>query len=89
MTLQLFSGSEHQMKEVGLSVIVHEIRRDMIAIVPELCTRLAAARRYYQISRHTHQRTLTQDIDTIAQELTGSALIALPCLDEPEPVATA
>jgi hypothetical protein len=89
MTLQLFTGSEHQMKEVGLNLIVHEIRRDVIAIVPELCARLAAARRHYQISRHTHQRTLAQDIDTIAHELTGSALIPLPCLDEPDPIATA
>ena len=84
LTLQLFKGSEQRLKEVGLQCIVHEIRRDMIDMVPELCARLASARRYYQISRHTHQRTLAQDIDSIAQELTGSALIALPCLDEPD-----
>jgi hypothetical protein len=87
ITLQLLYGSEHQMKEVGLSVIVHEIRRDMIAIVPELCSRLATARRYYQISRHNHTRTLTKDIEAIAQELAGSALVPLPCFEDPEPVA--
>jgi hypothetical protein len=53
----------------------------MIAMVPELCTRLEGARRYYQLSRHTHQRTLAQHIDGIARELAGSALIPLPCLD--------
>ena len=88
-TLQLFKGSEQKLKEVGLHYIVHEIRRDMIAMVPALCVRLAQARRYYQISRHTHQRALAQDIDAIARELTGSALIPLPCLDEPDPIATA
>lgn len=88
-TLQLFQGSEQKLQEVGLHVIVHEIRRDMIAMAPKLCARLANARRYYQISRHTHQRTLTQDIDAIARELTGSALIPLPCLDEPERLAGA
>lgn len=86
VTLQLFKGSETKLKEIGLHGIVHEIRRDMIAMVPELCDRLATARHFYQISRHTHQRTLAQDIETIAQEATGSALIPLPCLDEPEPV---
>jgi len=88
-TLQLFKGSEQKLKEVGLHYIVHEIRRDMIAMVPALCVRLAQARRYYQISRHTHQRALAQDIDAIARELTGSALIPLPCLDEPDPIASA
>jgi len=88
-TLQLFKGSEQKLKEVGLHYIVHEIRRDLIAMVPALCVRLAQARRYYQISRHTHQRALAQDIDAIARELTGSALIPLPCLDEPDPIATA
>jgi hypothetical protein len=88
-TLQLFKGSEQKLKAVGLHYIVHEIRRDMIAMVPALCIRLAQARRYYQLSRHTHQRALAQDIDAIARELTGSALIPLPCLDEPDPIATA
>jgi hypothetical protein len=89
LTLQLFKGSEQKLKEVGLHYIVHEIRRDMIAMVPELCERLASAQRHYQLSRYTHQRPLAHDIDAIARELTGSALIPLSCLDEPDPIATA
>jgi hypothetical protein len=87
-TLQLFKGSEQKLQEIGLRCIVHEIRRDMIAMVPELCARMAEVRRFYQISRHTHQRALAQDVDTVTQELTGSALIPLPCLDDPDPAAT-
>jgi hypothetical protein len=67
--------------QVGISGVIHEIRRTMIAMVPELCTRLEGARRYYQLSRHTHQRTLAQHIDAIARDLAGSALVPLPCLD--------
>jgi len=89
LTLQLFRGSEQKLQEVGLRGIVHEIRRDMIAMVPELCSRLAEARRYYQISRHVQQRSLAQEIDAIARDLTGSALIPLPVLDEPEHAAEA
>jgi hypothetical protein len=89
LTLQLFKGSEVLLQEIGLHGIVHEIRRDMIAMVPELCARLTNARHVYQISRHTHQRTLAQDIETIAQEATGSILIPLPCFDEPDPAASA
>ncbi|MEJ0071794.1 MAG: hypothetical protein WDO24_27180 [Pseudomonadota bacterium] len=87
LTLQLFAGFAQTLQQIGLHGIVHEIRRDMIALVPELCTRLADARRYYQISRHTHQRALAQDIDALARELAGSALVPLPCLEDPEPVA--
>jgi hypothetical protein len=89
LTLQLFQGSAQTLQQVGLHGIVHEIRRDMIAMVPELCARLSDARRYYQISRHTHQRALAQDIDALARELTGSALVPLPCLEDPELVAGA
>ena len=88
-TLQLFKGSETKLREIGLSAIVHEIRRDMIALVPDLLTRLEDARRDYQISRHTHRRSLAGDIEAIARELTGSALIPLPCFEEPEPAAGA
>jgi hypothetical protein len=87
MTLQLFKGSERELREIGIKGIVHEIRRDMITNVTELCTRLEGARRDYQISRHTHRRTLAQDVDVIANELTGSALISLPCIDEPDPAS--
>ena len=86
-TLQLFKGSERKLREIGLDAIVHEIRRDMIAQVPDLCTRLEDARRDYQISRHTHRRSLARDIERIARELTGSALISLPCIEEPDTVS--
>ncbi|MBI3513088.1 MAG: hypothetical protein HY060_03350 [Proteobacteria bacterium] len=86
-TLQLFKGSERKLREIGIGAIVHEIRRDMIAEVPDLCTRLEDARRDYQISRHTHQRSLARDIERIARELTGTALIPLPCIEEPDTVA--
>jgi hypothetical protein len=81
LTLQLFRGSERLLETIGLSGIVHEIRRDLIAMVPEVCARLEGARRYYQLSRHTHQRGLAHHIDRIAQELAGSALVPLPCLE--------
>jgi hypothetical protein len=87
MTLQLFHGPEAVLRKVGLSGIVHEIRRDLIAVVPEVCARLEEARRYYQLSRHTHQRGLSKHIDRIAQDLTGSALVPLPCLDMPDPLS--
>ena len=84
--VQLFKGAEGELHWRS-DAFVHEIRRDLIARVPELYSRLEAARRSYQISRHTHQRTLVQDVDAIAEELVGSALVALPCHEEPEPAA--
>src|SRR5258708_4786471 len=88
-TLQLFKGADGALDWRGAEGFVHEIRRDLIARVPELHTRLEDARRAYQISRHTHQRTLVQDVDAIAGELTGSALMPLPCYEEPDPVTGA
>ncbi len=85
MTLQLFKGSERELREIGLKGIVHEIRRDRIDAVPELCARLADARRDFQISRHTRGRTLAQYVDAIAEELAGRALVSLPCIEEPDP----
>jgi hypothetical protein len=82
VTLQFFRGSEAELREIGIRGVVHEIRRDLIASPPELCARLAEARRAYQISRHTHQRTLVQDVDTLVTELTGRVLVSLPCYDE-------
>ncbi len=89
MTLQLFKGSERDIQEIGIKGIVHEIRRDQITNVGQLCARLEAARREYQIARHTHRRTLGQEIETIARELTGRALLPLPCLEEPDPITSA
>jgi hypothetical protein len=84
-TLQLFRGAEGAL-HWRADAFVHEIRRDLIARVPELHVRLEDARRAFQISRHTHQRTLVQDVDAITDELAGSALVALPCYEEPDPV---
>jgi hypothetical protein len=84
MTLQLFRGSERELREIGIEGIVHEIRRDLITNVVELSARLETARRNFQISRHTRQRTLAQDVDAIAHELTGAALVSLPCLEDPD-----
>jgi hypothetical protein len=81
VTVPLIQGQVGTLPKVGVDGVIHEIRRTMIAMVPELCTRLEGARRYYQLSRHTHQRTLAQHIDGIARELAGSALVPLPCLD--------
>jgi hypothetical protein len=89
VTLQLFKGSERELREIGIAGIVHEIRRDLIADVAALCARLEDARRQFQIARHTHRRTLAQDVDVIAHELIGSALLSLPCHDDPDPVASA
>ncbi len=83
LTLQLFTGSERDLQTIGISGVVDEIRRYVIADVPTLCTRLAEARRSYQIARHTHRRTLVQDIDAVLGELSGGALVSLPCWDDP------
>ena len=37
MTLQLFHGPEGVLHKIGLSGIVNEIRRDLIAMVPLAC----------------------------------------------------
>jgi hypothetical protein len=84
LAVQLFKGSDQELRAIDVSGVVHELRRDLITNVAELCTRLEAARHHYQIARHTHRRTLAQDVDAIAQELSGSALIALTCFDEPD-----
>jgi len=86
LTLQLFRGSEHLLSRVGVSGIVDEIRRDIITDVAALCARLEDARARYQVVRHTHGRTLVQDVDTIAHELSGGVLVPLPCLEEPDAV---
>jgi hypothetical protein len=85
LTVQLFKGSDQELRAIDVSGIVHEIRRDLISDVAALCTRLETARHQYQIARHTHRRTLAQDVEEIVDELTGRALIALPCFDEPDP----
>jgi len=86
LAVQLFKGSEQDLRAIDVAGIVHELRRDLITDVVELCTRLEDARRRYQIARHTRQRMLAQDVELITQELAGSALIPLPCFDEPDTV---
>jgi hypothetical protein len=83
LTLQLFQESRQLLREIGPRGFVHETRRDLIAVVPAVCARLEDARRYYKLSRHTHQRGLAQHIDRIAEELSGNALVPLPCLEIP------
>lgn len=85
LAVQLFKGSERDLRAIDVSGVVHELRRDLITDPIELCRRLEDARRHYQIARHTHRRTLAQDIDEIAQELSGRALVPLPCYEEPDP----
>jgi hypothetical protein len=87
ITVQLFKGSERELREIGIAGIVHETRRDLITNASELCTRLEDARRRYQIARQTPRRTLAQHVEEIAQELTGRALVPLPCFEEPDPTA--
>jgi hypothetical protein len=77
-TLQLFQGSERALREIGIARMIHETRRDLIAMVPEVCAKLEEAQRYYRLSQHTHQRGLARNIERIAQELAGSALVPLP-----------
>ncbi|MBI3513086.1 MAG: hypothetical protein HY060_03340, partial [Proteobacteria bacterium] len=48
--VQLFKGSDRVVART--EGFVHEIRRDLIAQIPELHSRLEDARRAYQISRH-------------------------------------
>jgi hypothetical protein len=89
LAVQLFKGSERDLRAIDVSGVVHELRRDLITDPTELCRRLEEARRQYQIARHTHRRTLAQYIDEIARELAGSALVALPCDEEPDPTPDA
>lgn len=84
MAVQLFRGPD-LLPAIGSIGFVHEIRRDMIAVVPALCARLEDASRYYRISRRIHQREIARDMDAVAQELSGSALIPLACLPERRP----
>jgi len=86
LAVQLFKGSEQDLRAIDVAGIVHELRRDLITDVVELCARLEEARRRYQIARHTRQRMFAQDVELITQELAGSALIPLPCFDEPDTV---
>jgi hypothetical protein len=82
MAVQLFRGPD-LLPAIGTVGFVHEIRRDMIAVVPALCARLEEASRYFRISRGIHHRDIARDMDTVAQEMSGSALIPLACLPEP------
>jgi hypothetical protein len=79
INLQLFKGSERPLSTV---TSVHEIRRDLIAIVPALCKQHEEARRYYQAARSLG-RSLSDEIEDIARSLSGSALISLTPFADP------
>jgi hypothetical protein len=81
MAVQLFRGPD-LLPAIGAVGFVHEIRRDMIAVVPTLCARLEDASRLYRISRGIHHRDIARDMEAVARELSGSALIPLACLPE-------
>jgi hypothetical protein len=83
ISVQLFRGAERSLPSVGRGGFVHELRRDMIAMVPALCTRLEDASRYYRMSRRIHQRDVAADMESLARELTGSALVPLSCIALP------
>jgi hypothetical protein len=80
VSLQLFKGPDIPLPAVSF---VHEIRRDLIAVVPALCAQLEDARRYYQVARHLGRRTLADEMGDMARSLAGNALIALPCMADP------
>jgi hypothetical protein len=84
LAVQLFRGSEADLRAISVSSVVHETRRDLITDPAELCARLQRARGDYQIARHTHRRTLAQEVDGVAQDLTGRALVPLACHEEPD-----
>jgi hypothetical protein len=79
MNLQFFRGSQRPLSTV---TAVQEIRRDLIAIAPTLCSQLEEARRYYQAARSLG-RSLSEEIENIASRLSGSALISLTPFADP------
>lgn len=85
MAVQLFRGSDTDLRRIGRSGVVQEVRRDLITDAAQLSARLAEAQRAFQLSAHTHQRTLVQDIEAVVTALTGGALLPLPCHEEPDP----
>ncbi|MBI3515224.1 MAG: hypothetical protein HY060_14365 [Proteobacteria bacterium] len=79
INVQLFKGSEQPLSRV---TYVHEIRRDLIAIAPALCAKLEEARRYYHAARALG-RSLTDEVESMARSLMGSALVSLtPLADQ-------
>jgi hypothetical protein len=85
ISVQLFRGPERPLPAVGRGGFVHELRRDMISMVPALCARLEDASRYYRMARRTHQRDVAADMESLVRELTGSALVPLACIALPAP----
>ena len=82
MSVQLFGGIDEPLAAVGTRGFVHETRRDLVAMAPALCARLEDAGRYYRIARGTHHRDIASAMETVARELSGSALVSLACLPE-------
>jgi hypothetical protein len=86
LVVQLFTGSDATIADLGAAGFVDETQRQMIVAAPELCARLEAARRYHAVARRAHQDGLAHDMARIARELAGSALVALPCFRGSEPL---
>ncbi len=86
LAVQLFRGSDEEMRAVD---VVHELRRDLITDAGAVWARLDEAGRHYQIARHTRGRALAHEVEAIARELTGRAVMSLPCLEDPEPGTSA
>jgi len=79
MALQLFRGSELKLSTLGVDGFAEEIERQMIAAAPMLCQRLERAHHYELASRSILRRELAQELAKIADELSGDALVPLPC----------
>ena len=77
MSLQLFSRAGFKLSAVGPSGFVNESQRLLIAGVPELCGRLAEARRYHHLARAVPSLPQAAEWADIARDLSRSALVAL------------
>jgi hypothetical protein len=78
MAVQLFRGPDVTLAGLGEAVFVDEIQRQMIAGAPALCARLEEARRYHSAARRLHQEAVAREMQEVARDLAGSALVTLP-----------
>lgn len=80
--VQVFRGLEVSLAGIDSEGFVDELQRQMIVAVPALCDRLERARRYHAMARRIHQNELARDLDAVAREFTGDALVPLPVFAE-------
>jgi hypothetical protein len=80
--VQVFSGLDVPLAGVDSEGFVDELQRQMVVAVPALCDRLERARRYHAMARRIHQNELARELDAIAREFTGDALVPLPVFAE-------